>query len=65
VAAERGLSLRRPPDGVRLRQHGGVAFAFNYGPSEADIGALVPEGASLLIGDRKLAPAGVTAWTTG
>jgi beta-galactosidase len=65
VAAESGLSLRRPPDGVRLRQHGGVAFTFNYGPSEADIGDLVPEGASLLIGDRKLAPAGVTAWTTG
>jgi hypothetical protein len=49
---------------VRLRRQGEVEFAFNYGPGEADIGDVVPEGAALLIGDRKLPPAGVAAWTS-
>jgi hypothetical protein len=48
-----------------LRRNGSVEFAFNYSPVEADIAGLVPTGASLLLGDTKLAPAGVAAWEIG
>jgi hypothetical protein len=46
-----------------VRRHGNVQFAFNYSPGEADISALVPHGAELLLGEPKLPPAGVAAWT--
>jgi beta-galactosidase len=63
LAAERGLPVRTLPQGLRLRRHGNAEFAFNYAPSEADISGLIPDGASLLLGNRKLPPAGVAAWT--
>jgi hypothetical protein len=47
---------------VRLRRHGQVEFAFNYGPRDADMAGLIREGAPLLLGDLKLPPAGVAAW---
>jgi beta-galactosidase len=55
--------VRALPPGLRLRRHGDVQFAFNYAPEEADIAALVPEGASLLLGRLQLPPAGVAAWS--
>ncbi len=64
LAAECGLVVRHLPQGLRLRRHGGLEFAFNYARAEADIANLVPEGASLLLGERKLGAAGVAAWTT-
>jgi beta-galactosidase len=62
LAEECGLTVRPVPEGLRLRRHGNVQFAFNYAPTEADISELVPSGASLLLGGLKLPPAGVTAW---
>jgi beta-galactosidase len=62
LAAECGLSPRSLPQGLRLRRHGNVQFAFNYGPGEADITGLVPEDTVLLLGDTHVAPAGVAAW---
>jgi beta-galactosidase len=56
------LAVRPLPQGLRLRRHGDVEFAFNYAPGETDLSPLVPEGASLLLGALKLAPAGVAAW---
>jgi beta-galactosidase len=62
LVAECGLSVRPLPQGVRLRRHGQVEFAFNYGPRDADMAGLIREGAPLLLGDLKLPPAGVAAW---
>jgi beta-galactosidase len=62
LARESGLAVRPLPQGLRLRRHGEVEFAFNYGPGETDLCPLVPEGASLLLGALKLASAGVAAW---
>jgi beta-galactosidase len=61
-AAECGLPVRRLPQGVRLRSHGDVQFAFNYAPVESDIADLIPKEASLLLGSTKLPPTGVAAW---
>jgi beta-galactosidase len=65
LASECGLSVRSLPQGLRLRRHDKVQFAFNYGPGDVDLAGLIPEGASLLLGDLKLPPAGVAAWTIG
>jgi beta-galactosidase len=62
LAAECGLPVRSVPEGLRLRRHGNVQFAFNYAPTVTDISGLMPEGASLLLGDRSLPTAGVAAW---
>jgi beta-galactosidase len=63
LAAECGLPVRSVPGGLRLRRHGELEFAFNYGPGEVDLAGLIPEGASLLLGAMKLPPAGVAGWT--
>ncbi|HEX8511521.1 MAG TPA: beta-galactosidase, partial [Allosphingosinicella sp.] len=65
LAAECRLAVRPLPQGLRLRRHGDVQFAFNYAPGEADIAHLVPRGASLMLGSLKLPPAGVAAWLAG
>ncbi|HZG09493.1 MAG TPA: beta-galactosidase [Allosphingosinicella sp.] len=62
LADECGLAVRPLPEGLRLRRHGDVQFAFNYAPHEVDLGDLVPEGTTLLLGSRKLPAAGVAAW---
>jgi beta-galactosidase len=65
LAEECGLAVRQLPEGVRMRRHGGVEFAFNYAPDERDIAPLVPRGESLLLGGLVLPPAGVAAWRIG
>jgi beta-galactosidase len=65
IAGECGLPVRSLPEGLRLRRHGNVQFAFNYAPGEADIAHLVPEGAPLLLGGPKVPAAGVAAWAVG
>jgi beta-galactosidase len=65
LAAECGLPVRPLPEGLRLRRHGDVQFAFNYAPHEVDLADLVPESATLLLGNRKLPAAGVAAWPVG
>jgi len=62
VAGDCGLAVRTLPEGVRLRRHGKVQFAFNYAPTTSDICGLVPDGAALLLGELELPPAGVAAW---
>jgi beta-galactosidase len=62
LARECGLPVRALQPGLRLRRHGDIQFAFNYAPEEANIAALVPEGASMLLGALQLPPAGVAAW---
>jgi beta-galactosidase len=63
LAAECALPVRRVREGLRLRRHGNVQFAFNYAPTDADISELVPSGASLMLGGLTLPPAGVAAWS--
>lgn len=50
--------------GLRLRRAGDISFAFNYGPSDADLEACgaVSAGSVFLLGNSKLPPAGVAAW---
>ncbi|HET7313215.1 beta-galactosidase, partial [Salinisphaera sp.] len=62
VAAEARLAVRYLPAGLRLRQHGGHTFAFNFGPDT--VAAPAPRDARLVIGERRLAPAGLCAWVT-
>lgn len=59
-----GLQIHVTGEGLRLRRAGDVCFAFNYGPSEADLCGLgiVPEGTSFLLGAATLGPAGLAAW---
>ncbi len=60
MAAEAGLDVRPLADGVRIRRHGGLAFAFNYAPQPN--AAPAPEGAAFLLGDRMMPPGGVAIW---
>jgi beta-galactosidase len=64
ACAELGMDALDLPDGLRTRRRGDVRFAFNYGTETVDLGAHIPslDGASFLLGDRVLAPAGVAAW---
>jgi len=46
---------------VRLSRRGALCFAFNYGPTPADLPA--PADAQFLLGSRRLAPADVAVWS--
>ena len=64
---EAGFVTRMLPIGVRLRRRGNLSFAFNHGPEPCvlDDATDCPAGTPLLIGERRLAPAGVAVWRTG
>ncbi len=47
---------------LRLTRRGAVSFAFNFGPTPAEVPA--PPGATFHLGARQLPPCGVAAWTT-
>jgi len=60
AAQDAGLATTRLPEGLRLRRRGRVQFAFHSGPGRAEVPA--PAGATWLLGERELGPAGVAAW---
>ena len=60
VVRATGLFVARLEDGVRMRTRDGVAFAFNYAAEPRATPAQV--GATFLLGDAELPPAGVAAW---
>ena len=60
AARDAGLATTRLPEGLRLRRHGRVRFAFHSGPDRVDVPA--PAGATWLLGEREIGPAGVAAW---
>jgi beta-galactosidase len=60
IASEAGLEPSPLPEGVRLRRHGELVFAFNY-ENETVILPL-PAGAELLVGGAELGPAEVAVW---
>lgn len=63
LAGEAGLDAIPLPEGLRLRRAGTLRFAFNYDPDPVDIAAALPEPpAAYLVGDARLAPAGVAVW---
>lgn len=62
MATDVGLPLRKLPADVRTRRHGGLCFAFNYGPHAQSLAALkVPESA-FIVGGPTLAAASVAVW---
>ncbi len=60
AAKDAGLATTRLPEGLRLRRRGRVRFAFHSGPGRVAVPA--PAGATWLLGERELGPAGVAAW---
>ena len=60
AAADAGLATTRLPEGLRLRRRGPLQFAFHAGPGRVTVPA--PAGATWLLGERELGPAGVAAW---
>jgi beta-galactosidase len=63
MAQEAGLpTVALPPD-VRVRRHGELHFAFNYGAEPVTNGEdVIPRGADVLVGGRALGPAGIAVW---
>ena len=60
VAEDAELAPQSLPDGVRLRRHRGLCFAFNYAPEAR---RLASSGArEFVLGAEELPPAGVAAW---
>jgi beta-galactosidase len=63
MAEEAGLPTVALPRGVRVRRHGELHFAFNYGAEPVTNGEdVIPPGADVLVGGRALGPAGIAVW---
>ena len=62
LAGVAGLATRALEDGIRLRRHGDVVFAFNYGDTRFDLATIGWSGKPLL-GELLLEPSGVAAAT--
>ena len=60
LATESGLAPQTMPEGVRLSQRDGIAFAVNFSPDHRE--APAPHDAIFLLGQRDLSPGGVAAW---
>lgn len=60
LAREAGLTTSALPEGLRLRRRGELCFAFNFGPEPVDCPA--PDGATFILGQRRLEVADVAAW---
>lgn len=63
AAVDAGLATHRLPEGLRLRRAGSRLFAFNYAAQAVDLPASVTGTA--LLGERRLAPGGVTVLDEG
>ncbi len=53
-----GIVINNCGEGLRIRRHGELVFAFNFGPDEAQL----DESKSFLIGTARLDVAGVAVW---
>jgi beta-galactosidase len=64
AAREQGLACLDLPDDLRLRRRGDTIFAINYGPDPIDLADHVPDlpKGAFVLGEQRLAPAGVAAW---
>jgi len=60
LLAARGRETVRLPNALRLRRGGGLTFAFNR--AAAPIAAPAPDGAVFVLGNRQVAPYGLSAW---
>ena len=58
-----GLPVLDLPQDIRIRDNGGLRYAFNYGPQPVSITSLT-QRAPLLLGTTVLEPCGVAAWRT-
>jgi beta-galactosidase len=61
ILNESGVAISPVDPDIRLRRRGDLLFAFNYGPEPRDVSALA-DGASFVLGDWLVEPAGVAAW---
>lgn len=60
IVKKSGLKSHPLPDHIRLRKRGKLTFAFNYGT----IAWSVPKGVKLVLGAAKIAPQGLSIWTS-
>jgi beta-galactosidase len=58
AAAEAGLALHPLPEGLRLRRAGNRTFAFNYSTQTLELPNSI--AGTIILGGRRLPPAGVT-----
>ncbi len=58
AAGDAGLALHALPEGLRLRRAGNRIFAFNYAAQHTELPSSIQ--GSLVLGERRLPPAGVT-----
>lgn len=58
AAGDAGLALHALPEGLRLRRAGNRIFAFNYATQHTELPPSIQ--GSLVLGERRLPPAGVT-----
>ncbi len=58
AAGDAGLALHALPEGLRLRRAGNRIFAFNYAAQHTELPPSIQ--GSLVLGERRLPPAGVT-----
>lgn len=58
AAGDAGLALHALPEGLRLRRAGNRIFAFNYAAQHTELPSSVQ--GNLVLGERRLPPAGVT-----
>jgi beta-galactosidase len=61
IAREAGLEPSPLPESLRLRRHGNLVFAFNYGSATANIP--LPVGTDFIVGNRELPAADVAVWS--
>ncbi|MDQ3079066.1 MAG: beta-galactosidase [Pseudomonadota bacterium] len=63
MAKEAGLATVEVPRDVRVRRHGALHFAFNYGAEPVTLGYdVIAHGADILVGRRALGPADLAVW---
>jgi beta-galactosidase len=60
LAPQAGLEVTPLRDGLRIRRHGNLAFAFNY--TSHPQAAPAPQGAAFVLGGPTLEPYGLSVW---
>lgn len=62
AASQAGLAPAPLPSGLRLRRHGGLCFAFNFGTDIQHVGAASGAAADFVLGSAQVGPGQVAAW---